>query len=56
MGDEWVGAAIILGGFIGTYHLVKVNITDTGFFPLTVTVSLSVSLFGLPEEKAAVFP
>ena len=44
IGDDWVGAAIIIAGLIGTYGLLKAKIDVYWFLPLVVMLSLSVSL------------
>jgi len=45
IGDDWVGAAVILPGMIGTYGLLKANIDAYWLLPLIVMFSLSLSLF-----------
>lgn len=45
IGDDGVGAAIIIAGLIGTYGLLKAKIAAYWFLPLAVMFSLSLSLF-----------
>ena len=45
IGDDWVGAAIVIAGLIVTYGLLKAEITAYWFLPLVVMFSLSLSLF-----------
>ncbi len=45
IGDDWIGAAIIITGLIGTYALLKAKIAAYWFLPLVVMLSLSLSLF-----------
>lgn len=45
IGDDWVGAAVIVAGLIGTYGLLKANIAAYWLLPLVVMFSLSLSLF-----------
>ena len=47
IGDDWVGAAIIFCGFIGTYQFVKMDMKGYWLLPLAVMLSLGVSLFRL---------
>jgi uncharacterized membrane protein len=44
IGDDWIGATIILFGFIGTYILVGAGIIAFWLLPVTVLFSLSLSL------------
>jgi len=45
IGDDWVGAAIVIAGLIVTYGLLKAEIAAYWFLPLVVMFSLSLSLF-----------
>jgi uncharacterized membrane protein len=56
IGDDWIGAAIIFGGFVGTYQLVKVSLEGYWFLPLTVIGSVSVSIFRLVKNEARRLP
>ncbi len=44
IGDDWIGAAIILAGFAGTYLLVT-RFDSYWLLPLSVLVSVTVSLY-----------
>ncbi len=45
IGEDWVGAAIVMVGLIATYGLLKANIDVYWFLPLVVMLSISISLF-----------
>ena len=45
IGEDWLGAAVVIAGLIGTYGLLKANVTAYWFLPLVVMFSLSLSLF-----------
>ncbi|MGZ3604416.1 MAG: hypothetical protein ACXU9P_05600 [Thermodesulfobacteriota bacterium] len=51
IGDDWVGAAIIIAGLIGIYALMKAEITAHWLLPLVVMFSLSLSLFRQARSK-----
>jgi len=44
IGDDWIGAAIILGGFAGTFELLRLHAPAFWLLPFAVLLSLSVSL------------
>ncbi len=44
IGDDWLGAAIILAGCMGTYELSKNGTDAYWFLPLIVLLSVAVSL------------
>ncbi len=50
IGDDWVVAAVIVGGFIATYELVRASLNAYWLLPLTVIISLSLSLFRLAKK------
>jgi len=52
IGDDWVGAAVIVVGLIGTYALLKVGVTAYWFLPLVVMFSLSLSLFRQARSRS----
>jgi uncharacterized membrane protein len=56
IGDDRVGAAIIFGGFIATYPLVKGKLNGYWLLPLAVMASLSVSLFRLSRNGTRWLP
>ncbi len=45
IGEDWVGAAIVIAVLIGTYGLLKAKVTAYWLLPLIVMFSLSLSLF-----------
>ncbi|MGZ3534892.1 MAG: hypothetical protein ACXU9K_06680 [Thermodesulfobacteriota bacterium] len=51
IGDDWAGAVIIIAGSIGTYTLIKAEITAYWLLPLAVMFSLSLSLFRQARPK-----
>ncbi len=52
IGDDWVGAAIIIVGLIGTYGLLKAKIAAYWFLPVVVMLSLSLSLFRQARSRS----
>jgi uncharacterized membrane protein len=44
IGDDWIGAIVILAGFAGTYWLAKEEIVSCWLLPLALLVSVSLSL------------
>ncbi len=52
IGDDWVGAAVIIAGWIGTYALLKVKTNAYWFLPLVVMFSLSLSLIRQARSKS----
>jgi len=52
IGDDWVGAAIVIAGLIVTYGFLKVEIAAYWFLPLAVMFSLSLSLFRQARSKS----
>ncbi len=52
IGDDWVGAAIIIAGLFGTYTLLKVKIAAYWFLPLIVMFSLSLSLLRQARSRS----
>jgi len=44
IGDDWIGAVVIVLGFTGTYLLVNAGVTAFWLLPVVVMVSLSLSL------------
>jgi len=51
IGDDWVGAAIVIAGLIVTYGLLKTSVTAYWSLPLAVMFSLSLSLFRQARSK-----
>ena len=45
IGDDWIGAAIIMGGFAGTFGLLEVDAPAFWLLPLAVVLSVTSSLF-----------
>ena len=45
IGEDWVGAAIVMVGLILTYALLKANLDIYWFLPVVVMFSISLSLF-----------
>ena len=45
IGEDWVGAAIVMVELIATYAFLKANIDVYWFLPLVVMLSISLSLF-----------
>jgi hypothetical protein len=54
IGDDWIGAAVILFGFIGTYILVGAGVIAYWLLPLIVMFSLSLSLIRHTTPPAVV--
>ncbi len=52
IGDDWVGAAVIIAGLTGTYGLLKAGGTAYWFLPLVVMFSLSLSLFRQARSRS----
>jgi hypothetical protein len=44
IGDDWMGAIMILGGFAGTFELLRLRTPAFWLLPFAVLLSLSVSL------------
>ncbi len=51
VGDDWIGATIIVGGFIATGGLVRASISAFWVLPVTVIVSLTISLFRIAGRE-----
>lgn len=51
IGEDWVGAAIVIVGLIGTYGLLRAKIDVYWFLPLVVMISLSLSLFRQSQSR-----
>lgn len=45
IGDDWLGAAIAIAGFAGTWGLTRAGLPAFWLLPLAVPVSVGVSLW-----------
>ncbi|MEJ2726112.1 MAG: hypothetical protein P8175_16025 [Deltaproteobacteria bacterium] len=45
IGDDWIGAVLILAGFAGTYWLATESLTSYWLLPLALLVGVSLSLY-----------
>ncbi len=52
VGDDWIAAGIVMGGFLGTYGLTQAGWPAFWLLPTAVMISLGLSLSRLLRSNA----